>query len=195
MWIRASRLRTGHEWHQNCVFMGCTFPLVFIVQFGLHQGINNDPSKAGILPLEHRRKVASLCTFYHHFFLQPSLELTGILPSAVTSIRVTRSSTSCQPFAVTIPKSNTVLRLSSYIPRTSRLWNSLPSSVFPIVPNMASFKSAINSYLLIQSWFVKFVLLYWWEINCDVIIMLRDIFHLFWWHHQVLNLIVKKKKN
>ena len=60
---------------------------------------------------------------------------------------------------------------------------------------MASFKSAINSYLLIQSWFVKFVLLYWWEINCDVIIMLRAIFHLFWWHHQVLNLIIKKKKN
>ena len=142
------------------------------MQFGLHQGINNDPSKAGILPLEHRRKVASLCTFYRHFFLQPSLELTGILPSAVTSIRVTRSSTSCHPFAVTIPK-------SSYIPRTSRLWNSLPSSVFPIVPNMASFKSAINSYLLIQSWFLNFVLLYWWEINCDVIIMLRAIFHFF----------------
>ena len=112
----------------------------------------DDLSKPGILPLEHRRKVASLCTFYRHFFfLQPSLELTGILPSAVSSIRVTRSSTSCHSFAVTIPKSNTALHLSSYIPRTSRLWNSLPSSVFPIVPNMASFKSAINSYLLIQS--------------------------------------------
>ena len=109
----------------------------------------DDPSKAGILHLEHRRKVASLCIFYRHFFLQPSLELTGILPSAVTSRRITRSSTSCHPFAVTIPKSNTVLQLSTYIPMTNRLWNSLPSSVFHIVPNMASFKSAINSFLLI----------------------------------------------
>ena len=111
----------------------------------------DDPSTAGIFPLEHRRNVASLCTFYRHFFLQPSLELSGILPSALTSVRVTRSSTSCHPFAVTIPKSNTVLHLSSYIPRTSRIWNSLPSFVFPIVPNMASFKSAVNSYLMIQS--------------------------------------------
>ena len=184
----------------------------------------DDPSKVDIHPLEHRRKVASLSTFYRNSFLQPSLELTGILPSAVTARKQlsnysrifqnileysrifpniceyfwlflntlkyfvtfwnileysrikwnnndleysiiswsilehsiifqnipeyshwkvvlerycsrweTRSFTSYHPFAATIPKSNTMLHLSSYIPRSSHLWNSLPL-YFPLSP-------------------------------------------------------------
>ena len=40
----------------------------------------DDPLDAGIVPLVHRRNVASLCVFYRHMFLQPSIELSEILP-------------------------------------------------------------------------------------------------------------------
>ena len=107
-----------------------------------------EPLKAGIVPLEHRRNVASLCVFYRHFFLQPSIELSNIIPNKVTCTRTTRSSVSRHPFAVMIPRSNTELHLNSYIPRTSRLWNSLPASVFPSSPNIDAFKTAANAFLL-----------------------------------------------
>ena len=108
----------------------------------------DEPAMVGIHPLEHRRKVVSLCPFYRHFFLQPSTELSRILPPVATNTRVTRSTSNAHPHAVNIPKSTTNLHLSSYIPRTSRLWNSLPSTVFPSDPNMDAFKSAVNLYLL-----------------------------------------------
>ena len=38
-----------------------------------------EPLKFGIVPLSHRRNVASLCVFYHHIFLQPSTELANPL--------------------------------------------------------------------------------------------------------------------
>ena len=107
-----------------------------------------EPLKAGIVPLEHRRNVASLCVFYRHFLLQPSIELSNIIPSEVTCTRTTRSSVSRHPFAVMIPRSNTELHLNSYIPRTSRLWNSLPASVFPSSSNIDAFKTAANAFLL-----------------------------------------------
>ena len=110
-----------------------------------------EPLKAGIVPLEHRRNVASLCVFYRHFFLQPSTELSNIIPNKVTSTRATRSSVSRHPFAVRIPRSNTELHLNSYIPTMSRLWNSLPASVFPSSPNIDAFKTAANAFLLHQN--------------------------------------------
>lgn len=108
----------------------------------------DDPIKVGIYPLEHRRNVASLCTFYRHFFLRPSLELSGIFPPLVSNVRLTRSSATAHPYRVSVPKSNTYLHQSSYIPRTTRLWNSLPTNIFPLAPNMDRFKNCVNSYLI-----------------------------------------------
>ena len=99
----------------------------------------NEPLKFGIVPLSHRRNVASLCVFYHHIFLQPSTELADSLPSEAPSMRATRFSVSGHPYCVHIPRSKTELHLNSYIPRTSRQWNSLPASALPASPNMTTF--------------------------------------------------------
>ena len=103
----------------------------------------DEPLKFGIVPLSHRINVTSLCVFYHHIFLQPSIELADILPSEAPSMRATRC-------CVHIPRSKTELHLNSYIPRTSRLWNSLPASTFPASPNMTAFKTGVNAFLMDQ---------------------------------------------
>ena len=74
-----------------------------------------------------------------------------ILPRKAPGIRTTRSSTSGHPYVVSIPRSRTNLHLASYIPRTSRMWNLLPASVFSTTPDLDTFKSAVNVHLLDQS--------------------------------------------
>ena len=64
----------------------------------------DEPLKFGIVPLSHRRNVASLCVFYRHISLQPSIELADILPSEAPSMRATRSSLSGHPHCVCIPR-------------------------------------------------------------------------------------------
>ena len=110
----------------------------------------DEPLNFGIVPLSHRRNIASLCVFYHHIFLQPSTELADILPSEAPRIRATRFSVSRHPYCVHIPRSKTELHLNSYIPRTSRQWTSLPASAFPASPNMTTFKTGVNAFLLDQ---------------------------------------------
>ena len=81
----------------------------------------DEPLKFGIVPLSLRRNVASLCVFYSHIFLQPSIELADIIPSEAPSMKATRFSVSGHPYCIHIPRSKTELHLNSYIPRTSRL--------------------------------------------------------------------------
>ena len=109
------------------------------------------PLEYGIVPLSHRRNVASLCVFYRHFFLQPSIELADILPGVAPCVRRTRSTTRGHPYCVQIPRSRTELHLNSYIPRTSRLWNSIPASAFPDSPDIGVFKKAVNIFLMSQT--------------------------------------------
>ena len=73
-----------------------------------------DPLAAGIYPLEHRRKVASLCTLYRHYFLEPSFEISQIIPAVSGDVRVTRSTASSHPYLLNI-----------------RYHSRKPSSIFP----------------------------------------------------------------
>ena len=108
----------------------------------------DEPLKFDIVPLSRRRNVASLCVSHRYIFLQPSIELADILPSEAPSMRTTRCSVSGHPYCVHIPRPKTELHLNSYIPRTSRLWNSHPASAFPASPNMTAFKTGVNAFLL-----------------------------------------------
>ena len=110
----------------------------------------DEPFKFGIVPLSHRKNAASLCVFYRHFFLQPSIELTDILPGVAPCVRTTRSTTRGHPYCVKMSRSRTELHLNSYIPRTSRLWNSIPASAFPVSPYMGVFKKAVKTFLMNQ---------------------------------------------
>ena len=52
--------------------------------------------------------------------------MKNIILDPVRGIRTTRSSTHSHPFQVTLPNQRTLAHKSSFIPRTSQLWNSLP---------------------------------------------------------------------
>ena len=107
-------------------------------------GLINDPVLTGRLPsLAHRRDVGDLSLFYRYLHRLCSEELASIIPSLAVRSRVTRS-LPMHPYTVQLQKPRTSHYLRFFIPRLSRLWNSLPADVFPSSPNLQSFKSRIN---------------------------------------------------
>ena len=64
--------------------------------------------------------------------------------------RQTRYSNDCakHPFFLQIPKSHHKFHESSFFPRTTKLWNSLPPEAFPDNYNINKFKSNANKFLL-----------------------------------------------
>ena len=51
-------------------------------------------------------------------------------------------------FSVTIPRCYKDVYVKSFLPRTARLWNSLPIECFPLTYDLNGFKSRINRHLL-----------------------------------------------
>ena len=64
--------------------------------------------------------------------------------------RQTRYSNDCakHPFFLQIPKAHHKFHETSFIPRTTKLWNSLPPEAFPDEYNINKFKSNANKFLL-----------------------------------------------
>lgn len=110
--------------------------------------IGDDSLTSSLQSLAHRRCVAALTLFYRYFFGDCSLELKSIVPRVFHSTRLTRSSSNQHRYAVCTPRSHTVSHSSSFIIRTARLWNALPSSCFPLLFNPQLFKSSINKLAL-----------------------------------------------
>ena len=107
------------------------------------------PSLAASLePLAHRRNVASLSLFYRYYFGRCSSELTQLVPLPYSQGRSTRYSDRLHDFSVTNPRCYKDVYVSSFFPRTARLWNSLPIECFPLTYDLSGFKSRINRYLL-----------------------------------------------
>jgi len=105
--------------------------------------INNPALTNSLQSLSHRCLVADLSIFYRYFHGHCSLEIKNIISDPVRCVRATRTSTQSHPFEVTLPHLRTLAHKSSFIPRTSQLWNSLPSTTFPESCNLSSFKSNI----------------------------------------------------
>ena len=97
---------------------------------------------ASLEPLAHRRNVASLNLFYRCYFGRCFSEL------AFSRGRSTRYSNRLHDFSVTIPRCYKDVYVSSFFPRTARLWNSLPIECFPWTYNLSGIKSRINRHLL-----------------------------------------------
>ena len=107
------------------------------------------PSLATSLePLAHRRNVATLSLFYRYYFGRCSSELAQLVPLTYSRGRSTRYSDRLHDFSVTIPRYYKDVYVSSFFPRTARLWISLPIECFPLTYDLSSFKSRINRYLL-----------------------------------------------
>ena len=112
--------------------------------------INNPNLTNSLQSLSHNRLVADLSIFYRYFHGHWSQEIKNIIPDPVRRVRTTRSSTYSHPFQVTLPNPRTLSHKSSFIPRTSQLWNSLPPTTFPESYNLSSFKSNINKLDLVS---------------------------------------------
>ena len=97
-----------------------------------------------------RRNVASLSLFYKYLHGHCSDDLKLLTPDIKTFNRVTRYSTKAHSMTVQVPSCNKHFYTTSFFPRTSRLWNSLPSSCFPTGYDLQRFKSNINRHLLIS---------------------------------------------
>ena len=112
--------------------------------------INNPSLTKSLRSLSHRRLVADLSIFYRYFHGHCSLEIKSIIPDPLKHVRPTRSFTQSHPFQVILSNPRTLSHKSSFIPRTCKLWNTLPSTSFPVSYNLSSFKSNINKQDLIS---------------------------------------------
>ena len=112
--------------------------------------INNPNLTNSLQSLSHHCLVADLSIFYHYFHGHSSQEIKNIIPDPMRHVRTTISSTHSHPFQVTLPNPRTLAHKSSFIPRTSQLWNSLPPTTFPESYNLSSFKSNVNKLDLVS---------------------------------------------
>ena len=94
---------------------------------------------SGLQSLSHRRNVASLSLFYRYYNGLCSDELSALVPPRKVFVRSTRSAAKSHLHTVEIP---------SFFPRTSVLWNKMPSSCFPEQIDLNRFKSRVNRHLL-----------------------------------------------
>ena len=84
-------------------------------------------------------------TFFYRFFHgHCSLEIKNIMSDLFRHVRHTRSSTQSHPFQVMLYNPRILSHKSSFIPRTSQLWNTLPSTSFPESYTLSYFNSNIN---------------------------------------------------
>ena len=107
------------------------------------------PSLAASLePLAHCRNVVSLSLFYSNYFGRCSSKLAQIVPLPHPQGRSSCCSDRLHDFSVTVPRCYKDVYVNSFVPRTARLWNSLPIECFPLTYDLNGFKSRINRHLL-----------------------------------------------
>ncbi|CAH2242296.1 jg25211 [Pararge aegeria aegeria] len=76
-----------------------------------------------------------------------SEELFALIPPSLFSDRTSRRRNKFHPHHLDAWYSSTVRNTRSFLPRTCKLWNNLPSDVFPQKYNLGLFKGRINKFL------------------------------------------------
>ena len=106
--------------------------------------INNTSLTKSLQSLSHRRLVSDLSIFYRYFHGYCSLEIKNTIPDPLRHGRPTRISTQSHAFQVMLSIPRTLSHITSSIPRTCQLWDTLHSISFPEPYNLTCFKSNIN---------------------------------------------------
>ena len=107
------------------------------------------PSLAACLePLADCRNGVSLSLFYRYYFGRCSSELAQLVPLSYSRRRSTRYSDRLHDFSVTIPRCFKDVYVTSFFPRTARLWNCLLIEGFSLTYDLSGFKSRINRHIL-----------------------------------------------
>ena len=117
---------------------------------------NVAPSLAAYLEhLLYRQNLTSLNLFYRYYFSRCSSELAQLVPLLFSRGSSTRYSHILYDFSVTIPRCYKNVYVSSFFPRTVKLWNPLPIEFFPLTYDLSKFKSRINRHLLTVGFFLN----------------------------------------
>ena len=109
--------------------------------------INSPTITSSFSSLSLRRDVAALSLFYRYYFGHCSRELVACVPPPKTWPRNTRQAVSAHEYCVETGHARIARYDQSFFPSTSKLWNSLPSHVFPPSYNLSLFKSQVFYHL------------------------------------------------
>ena len=118
------------EWRQR-LFVSSALLLILIVFYLLNS--------AAMLPL--------FLSSIEYFHADCSSELANCMPPPLPRPRCTRLSTHAHPYTVQTPYARVNQHLHSFIPHAGKLWNNLPSSVFPPAYDLNSFKRRVSGHL------------------------------------------------
>ncbi|XP_050717656.1 uncharacterized protein LOC126999291 [Eriocheir sinensis] len=109
--------------------------------------ISSPPLTDSLLPLNFCRHVTSLSIIYRYFHADCFSELANCMPPPLPQPRCTRLSSHAHPYTVQTPYARVNQHLHSFIPHAGKLWNNLPSSVFPPAYDLNSFKRRVSGHL------------------------------------------------
>ena len=141
-------------------------PLILLFLIGLNQ----KPTST-LDPLSLHRKVASISLFYHYYFGHCSDELAACIPPPMARSSSTCQATFAHNYCVELSNARINRFSDGFFPSSSRLWNSLPSTVFPASFNLPSFKRQVYHHLRDQMACFFFLILLFLDIlqNCFIL--------------------------
>ena len=88
-----------------------------------------------------------LVLFYRYFHANCSSDLANCMPPLLSWNRCTRLASSPDPYPVHLCNTKVNQCSQSFIPFSSKLWNSTPTSVFQSAYNLNSFKREVSRHL------------------------------------------------
>ena len=97
--------------------------------------------------LSARRNVASLSLSYHYYNGHCSSELSRRIPPPLRRAHATRLSTQSHPFSVQLSDPRLNRYAQSYMYSTGKVWNTLPSSIFPTSYDLHTFKRRVSGHV------------------------------------------------
>ncbi|KAL7632441.1 UNVERIFIED_CONTAM: hypothetical protein RMT77_017217 [Armadillidium vulgare] len=109
--------------------------------------INSPALTNSLQSLSSRRIVASLSLYYRYYNGHCSSELSRRIPPPLRRARATRLFTQSHPFSVQLSDPRLNRYALSYMYSTGKVWNTLPSSIFPTSYDLHTFKRRVSGHV------------------------------------------------